>query len=150
MGQLYAKTYFPTGYTEFIKYITDENNSLEDVEKFILDYKDRVKEIINIQTEQEKLFRQDPDNFYENYKEKYCEKNQELDVNKTRLVYDTLVGFKICDFWLKIIEQPTSEIKQYYDNNKPKVEEIFYQVYKEYNINEGPQLLISYYKNYCC
>lgn len=68
-----------------------------------------------------------------------------------RAFYDTLVGAKIAEFWLLLSKQPIDSIVSYFDEHRLKdIDAIFFAVQKEFNISEGPELIIATYKRLCC
>lgn len=146
MGSVYAKTYFPVGYEEFIDNTVNKEDLVE-VEKFITKHKDSVKEIADRYAEMEVLFRKSKDEFLERCK---SESEGDLDVAEERIIYDTLVAHKVCAFWLNLIQQPMETYKQYYNDNKLNIENTFYKIKDEYKLEKGPEELIGYYRNYCC
>ena len=59
-------------------------------------------------------------------------------------------GMIIFDDLLELKDKLKMCTKEYYENNRQPIEQYFYDVQKEYNLEMGPESLLSYYKNYCC
>lgn len=80
----------------------------------------------------------------------YLEEYKNNEISSERLVYDVVVGKVICDFWIKVMEQPRETIKQYYKDNFPGVENTFRQCELDYNLTEfcTADTMISSYKYY--
>lgn len=157
MGQVYDKTYFPQGYEEWINKTKLQSNQSSTSEKNKMSNEDY----------QEYVAKPDTRNFIEecakhyaececqikNNMEAFIEIQQEASQKKKpadRIIYDILVGKIFSDFWLKLIDQPLETIDQYYADNVPKVEDTFYLIEKEHNLEEiyPAWLTIGGYKAY--
>ena len=150
MGQIYSRTYFPTGYMEWIgltKLGSNENTMTEeDYNTFIINPKHRetIMSICDSYSESKQKIKKDMIGFLKEIiaGDPYASSN--------RIVYDIFVGNVFCNFWLKLIDQPMETINKYYTDNVPKVEDTFYQVEKKYNLHEiyPAQETIRAYKHY--
>lgn len=191
MGGIFARTYFPHGYTEWIT--ETQLNSTSNNEKDDDSMNDEMDEKNDNSMNDEKGNKSNNDDKenksnneimseetynsfvlnpqareiileiskkYDEYEQKIVENREnfiieigkDLEVARERLVYDVLVSKVICDFWLKLLDQPRETIKNFYKQNVPNIEEIFHQVEQKYNLTEfcTADLMISTYKRMTC
>lgn len=152
MGNIYAKTYFPYGYIGWINSTEiDENPDVAMDEKtyetFVIDPESR--EIIKRISETYQKEVSDLETSIEDFLLDQCKQKPEIAVN--RLVYDSLIANRLCHFWLTLIDQPRESIKTFFKENKPKVEDIFYEMEKKYNLQDcyPAYETIHAYQTYC-
>jgi hypothetical protein len=153
MGNIYNKSYFPSGYGEWISETGLQNQHInyddpmnqEIYDKYITDndYRDKIKEIAKHYTDSVDQIKND--------KELFLSGIEGIDSTLyPRVLYDYFVGKTFSDFWLNLIDQPRESIQKYYRDNVPNVEQTFYLVEKEYgNIIIFPASdMISIYRQY--
>jgi hypothetical protein len=134
MGNIYVKSYFPRGYCEFITNCKLNDDCIMEDEiykEWILnkEIKDYVDELLGIYQENVALIKIGEKGIHE-----LIAKNNNSDVSHNRIIYDTLVGHILCQFWKQLFDQSQSTINSFYTDNKPEVEPIFFQVEKEFNL----------------
>jgi len=162
MGQVYAKTYFPQGYEEWVTgtkirsstlipgtdIMEKDKMSAEDYERYVSDPQSReiIKFVAAYHTDAELKIRNDLKAFLKEMK------RENPNIPQSRIIYDSLVGKVLCDFWLDLIEQPLETINKYYADNVPSVEKVFYDVEKKYDLSEfyPASVTIAAYKQYAC
>ncbi len=133
MGGMYARTYFPTGYSEWvsdskIEDLTDEPMSQALYDIYAIQYRDQIKEIAQHYDKCEQQIKTDMD--------KFISDNKSFRISVNRIIYDHLIGKRICDFWIELIEQPRESVKFFYKENRPKIEPLFYQIEKDYGLTD--------------
>lgn len=175
MGSVYTRSYFPRGWEEWtsktklydkstidknLPKITDEaidNNCLtresliETMDEITYDdyvareeFQTQIKSIHAYYSELKNRIDIDVKKFVKEYQQ------ERKGIAEGRLIYDALIGYVICEFWIKLIAQPRSTIKQYFDANMPKIEPIFYAMEKKYNLGTiyPAWMTIGAYKQY--
>ena len=136
MGQIYSRTYFPTGYSEWIVktklHSEKDKMSKEDYNTYVINqnYRKIITSIYQNYSEAEQKLKTDMNGFLED------KKRQNTHVSNGRIIYDILVGNVFCNFWMKLINQPLETINRYYINNVPNVEDTFRLVEKKYNLGQ--------------
>ena len=156
MGNVYARTYFPVGYSEWTTALglTSELLKSESVvpidqklyDEYVTSAESR-KKIMEIAEAYDAQVIKISTNM-----DLFLEETAKSEIAENRLVYDSCVAKVFCDFWLKLIDQPIESIQSFYKSNVPNVEDTFYQVETKYNLAErfpAAQTLWAY-KRYCC
>ncbi len=148
MGNVYTRSYFPTGWEEWIEKTKMTNYDVlmddEAYNEYVIDSKKQILEIAKSYSEDIKSLETDINAFIVN------QQKVNPEIAEGRYVYDTLVGNIFCEFWIKLIEQPKDNIKEYFKNNIPKVEDTFYNMEKKYKLESSyPAFVtINAYKMY--
>jgi len=162
MGQIFVKSYFPTGYAEWL-----DNTKFQDVN---INFKDReaCKEEYDREMDVELYDKWVLDSDRRKIIEVICQgySDNHIKILKDRheflssitpeaelwgrVIYDHFVGYTFCVFWMELIKQPRESIRTYYRLNVPKVKDVFYAVEKEHNLqDEYPaKKVIDMYKHY--
>jgi len=151
MGNVYRKSYFPQGYEEWIsKCNFDYPESMSNELYAEMVWNENVIKIIKEIHKHYTNLAIMADTDFEKYIEDRRAQSEEIAIE--RLIYDALVSKVVCDFWINLINQPIEIIKNYYRDNKPSIEQIFYDIEKKYNLEKTYPafLVISAYKEYTC
>lgn len=150
MGQVYAKTYFPPGYFEWLDKtgIKNDGEMNEEIYNNYITNQDCVNTISEISKYYAELVaKADSDiNTYISYLSE-----QDTEASMLRRIYGPLIANEICKFWLELIKQPKETIKNYYQTNKStNIEQLFYTMETKYNLSETypAALVIEAYKMY--
>lgn len=150
MGQVYAKTYFPSGYHEWLSKTNMDNNEeiSEEIYNSCVINEHWVNTINQIATHYSELVAKADSNIddYISYLSQ-----EESEASMGRRIYDPLIANEICKFWLELIKQPKENIKNYYKLNKPNgIEQLFYTMESKYNLKETypASVTIEGYKMY--
>ena len=161
MGQVYAKTFFPQGYSEWIDKTKLQSETLipgtdifekdkmtiEDYNQYVVDpyAREIIKQLQNMYNEQASQIKDDMNEFIKSHPAKDR-------ISSNRIIYDSLVGKVFCDFWMNLIDQPLETINKYYADNVPNVEKTFYLVENQYNLREifPANETIAAYQYYTC
>lgn len=153
MGGVYTKSYFPNGYEAWVSesLITENNDEIMDektYENYVSNTNSReiIKQISEAYEKNVLAFETNMENFL------LEQSQQNSEISHNRLVYDSLIANKMCQFWLTLIDQPRETIKIYFNENRPKVEDIFYEMEKKYNLEDRFPAVetINAYKQYAC
>ena len=146
MGGVFVRSYFPTGYQEWVnktEIAKKDDMSPETYDLYVVQSKPMILQIADEYKTAESSLRSNLEQFVEDCPDK--EKSRE------RIVYDTVVGHKLCEFWSHVIDQPRDKINQYFKDQKPSVEEIFQWAEGEYQLRDRvcpAETIIATYKHY--
>ena len=98
MGGVFVRSYFPTGYQEWVnktEIAKKDDMSPETYDLYVVQSKPTILQIADEYKTAESSLRSNLEQFVEDCPDK--EKSRE------RIVYDTVVGHKLCEFWSHVI-----------------------------------------------
>lgn len=145
MGQVFARTYFPNGWSEFVNRMQLEDVGIdmppENEYNFFVNEEESQKmlnEIFTHYTELRELADKDVSLYIEKVTNEVDDDDDKSGLGHRksigRRVYDPLVAERYCRFWKELLKQPRENMKTFYYEGRPKAEETFYEIEKFYGL----------------